>query len=497
MSSSYFDTIPLEILQIILDNLSYNDLKSCCLISKRWNEVISSYKRFLNKTHLAVKIRKKDSNYKLTRKYRCMSIAPVDSCVIRGDVLRQLAAVGDHLMSMRFFSKGFVARKDFIEFMRACPSIETLEVWDLMIRLNPKYNNYSPIDSFAQLPQLKKVEILCSDWVMKHLECRELTFLHVSRVAYRYVNCDSQNHIIEFINKLTSLDRLMLEGINLTSDVALFPQFKWTHLKIGDITEQLDTTAIANWRRFLAASVDKSKVSIEYDQVDKLVSLILNECEKIDQFKFHICSLPPVESPNEEYFPDLMPVEEVKSIKVRAADMDRSDARAIFFTAKFRNIEYLDIDHLSVLWFHPISIPLVFHNVKHLKIELYVQAMQNFEFPNLETITFGTFGYLDSNPDDSMDIFATYNPNVKYINVNDIDDEPDSSLLVGYKLSIVFLNADFFNVINPQTQQMVKMTRQEIEKKITEVPNFASHLGNINNHNNNIIENNNDNDNQN
>lgn len=425
-----------------------------------------------------------------------MSIAPVDGCVIRGDVLRQLANVGQNLIHLRFFGKGYVARKDFLEFMQSCPSIESLEVWDLMIRLHPKYNTISSIDSFAQLPQLRKVEILCSDWVMKHLECRELNFLHVSRVAYRYVCHDSQNHIIEFINKLTKLNQLMLEGINLMSDIALYPKFKWTHLKIGDITEKLDTTAISNWQRFLAASVEKSKVSIEYDQVDKLVSLILNECEKIDQFKFHICSLPPVESPNEEYFPDLLPVEEVKSIKVRAANyyMGKSDARAIFFTAKFRNIEYLDIDHVSVLWFHPISIPLVFHNVKHLKIELYVQAMQNFEFPNLETIT---FGYLDSNPDESMDIFATYNPNIKYINVNDIGDESDTdtTLLVGYKLSIVFLSADIFNVINPQNQQMVKMTRQEIEKRITEIPSFASHFRNINNNNN--IENNNDNDNQN
>lgn len=420
-----------------------------------------------------------------------MSIVAEKSCVIRGEFLRQLAAVGRDLTSLQITGEGFMAARDFVEFIRACPNIESLEVRDIMIRANS--NSSKATESPAQLAKLKRVKIECSDWLMKHFECSELALLHVSRVPDRYVCTAAQNHIVRFMNKLRRLDKLVLEGINLTSNsVALCPKFRWKKLKIAHITENLNMNAISNWRRFLAASADQSRVSIESELVDQLVSLILNECEKIDEFKFDICSLPPVESHDEEYFPRLMPVEEVRSMKVRTLTQ-AVDARAVFFTAKFRNIEYLDLDGLSVTGFHPICIPLIFHNVKHLKVALYLEAMRNFEFPNLETLTFEV---LMTMPGDTMEIFARNNSNVRYINVLNLIDIDEDPLLVGYKLLTLFVNADVITMINPHTQQLVEMTRQEIEKKVSEVSSLASHLVNINN---NIImeNNNNDNDNQN
>lgn len=435
-----------------------------------------------------------------------MSIVVVDSCVIRGDVLRQLASTGGHLTSLSITGEGFVSSRDFAEFMHSCAHIETLQVCDLlMIRPSTSNNNSceTKTESPARLAKLRRVKIECSDWIMRCFVCRELALLHVSRVPDRYVCTDAQNHIVEFMNMLRRLDKLVLEGISLTLDsgaLLLCPKFKWKKLKIAHITENLNMNAITNWRQFLAASADQSRVSIESDQTDQLVSLILNECDKIDQFKFDICSLPPVESHDEEYFPKLKPVEEVRSMKVRTLT-EETDARAVFFTAKFRNIEHLDLDGPSVAWFHPICIPLIFHNVKHLKVELYLEAMRNFEFPNLETLT---LEFLMTMPGgESMEIFARNNSNVKNINVLniiDIDDVPHVGLLVGYKLSTLFVNAEIIAVINPHTQQLVEMTRQEIEKKIVDCSTLASHLVNVNNNNNNNVligNNNNDNDNQN
>lgn len=74
------ENIPPEVLCEIFKKLDINALKMCCLVSPKWNNVISTSPDFLNRAALVIltsSLSKKDLSTKPTRSYRNLKISDV------------------------------------------------------------------------------------------------------------------------------------------------------------------------------------------------------------------------------------------------------------------------------------------------------------------------------------------------------------------------------------------------------------------------------------
>lgn len=80
MSKSTIEDIPPEVMCEIFKKLDHITLKTCCLVSPKWNKVISTSPDFLNRTSLVIRTSSlctEDLSMKPTRNYKNLKISNV------------------------------------------------------------------------------------------------------------------------------------------------------------------------------------------------------------------------------------------------------------------------------------------------------------------------------------------------------------------------------------------------------------------------------------
>jgi hypothetical protein len=385
-SPSLFDSIPDEVLAEILEWLSFHQMKDCCLVSQRFNEVISRSKGFLKKTYAVLNL-KDDLNLQ-GRKYQKYRIEGKKMSPLNSNIFQQLSELGNHIKVLEMYDTD-LEEKSFAEFLKSCNNLEEIKFEYCSAKKN---QDRSQIAS-ADLMKLKKLTItgIQSHWILKHLNADNLGFFEISADSesyYQGYRGQPYLHIfISFLNKLKNLKTLVLSKINLESG-RLQPQFKWKELKLDEI-ELIDEDVDRLPKNYieLIKSADKgAKISLSGECDSELLELLLkkaNENRNIDTFGAYLGAL--------EYFDiALNNISGIKSLELNAEPMSEPDNRVAKLSRIFPGVETLIVDAFAIMYLER-HFNCNFSNVKHLKMEILMPHMPLANLPNLEIFEVDNF----------------------------------------------------------------------------------------------------------
>lgn len=284
------DDLPVELMHEIFSYLGHYTMKIVALVSKGWNQIVSSSPDF-NK-RIILKLVKCFVNVEFSRKYRniilwdCYFIHHTDQEILV--MLQKVAELASDVKTLKIVSTnrndyGVENGKTFLNVLRYFTSIEELEI--MLMYIDPSQGKVSRGNVIIdRMPTLRKLEVFHYSWILKHIECPNLQSLQIDQRGDKH-DID-QEEIVEFLNKQTQLKTLDLKGVNFITNQELTPKF---HLKHIIITSYSSFSKNQNWMRLLGSAAPGSKISIaEVDEQNFLSSFLtmLNDFENINCLEF-------------------------------------------------------------------------------------------------------------------------------------------------------------------------------------------------------------------
>lgn len=456
------ESLPTEILAEIFDNVHHEDLKSLCLVSTYWNEIIASSKKFWNETKLSVQVDAVEQDVKLTRSYQWLEIAGnSQNDILSESVVSELCGIAENFKTVKLVNFT-IGEQDFVNLMGCCGAIEELTIKDLKLKFDPSMKNGD--SSVVKLPPIKKFIVNSSDTVLNYLQCDYLKHLFIERDEDQITL--EQDHVIEFLNKVDCLDTFIMSGFNMESYLELQPIFHWKHLKVSDVFLPEVAVSRKNWKNLINSADDSAKISFEYFFSYEFILNFFKDFENMRRFKFDVNILPPAD--NEIFIRDLRRMNDVKHLKIRrlasdAVDRDMEpDDRVNNFLEKFPNVEYLDFDAATIPWFTTELIPVCFGNVKHLTVEKFTVEMKKFIFPNLESLEIKSFS-----ADDCvfMLLFGRNSQKLNRLKANLSDIFRFYGQLTFLRLYMYMHHVETFELFEVKTKKNFVRSRADIELK--------------------------------
>lgn len=199
------EKLPDEVLLEIFGYLKHSDLVNNCLVSKRWDTVISESSLFLNKTRLKVTLH---GGSEFQRKnYR-----HVQMTLMSKNLLYNLECIGNNLNSLFIETYKKLAVDDFIQLLKCATNLKSLR---LGLLASVAGNNVNPKRPKVTMEQLSELE--CPPEIIQYIKCTKMTNLIINNY-YPLLKLELvAQDIIEFLNELDELESLDLRKFLLVS----------------------------------------------------------------------------------------------------------------------------------------------------------------------------------------------------------------------------------------------------------------------------------------
>lgn len=382
-------SLPIEILSKILINLDYQSMLEASLVCKVWNDVISSSNKFLDSTQLTLWMTRKTKLDKLTRKYRDLVIKTVKKCALRKRNLNQIEC--ENLVYFNLLGPSTVQLEDFVDFLKLCVNLKELDLKDFF------QNDERKSGPIVKLPKLRRLYLFDSDCLMKYLNVDGLDELFIERLDEKE---EDKDHIIQFMNNLQKLNSIILNGVNLKSDVDLELQFQWQSLKLYNMDIAMSQHMEWNWQKLIDAAGLDSKLTIGEDIVSAFAAQFLKMMQhqsKITKMKIDMMSYPfKAQYPDDEVDIDFVTKLQIRNKRPTPPEDELATEGELRkmndIMRRFKNVEFLDVDGESALFINGHlreRVAVVFRKVKHLKIDSMIKCLMMFQtvtYPSLETL---------------------------------------------------------------------------------------------------------------
>lgn len=410
--------LPDDVLLMIFELLGYAELKGACLVSKRWNEVISFSSLFLNKTvfQMASSRRGKSGfsfeDLEFGRPYHHVAISSILPCIMEGEIIEKMESIGAKLKTLEIENIQ-VSTTCFMRLMKSLPQLQSCVFTDVSI----SDANNEESNTTVEMKNLRSLKLFSSDKMLIHIRCTKLIDLAIRRGSTAISTTD---HIVEFLNRLDELDNLKLyetyflpnNDANFTdyADTILCPKFALKKLDIhlsGQASPSLYEIIfknIATWRNLIRSLGKNSKICIHLFEPSRSLIKIIKLCadnNKISGIVLSLNGLLPDFEINRLIGLNLLQLKHIKSLELlvheerQRNDVDNAvtDDRTDQFLKLFPNIESLKLDSPSVRRINPYTTATTFKNVRELSIESLFEFtnIPPVTFPNLETLIIDVF----------------------------------------------------------------------------------------------------------
>lgn len=311
------DSLSTQLLTQIFEYLEFEEMKTSTLVSKKWNQIISISCKFLKTTKIVLHLNENEmKSLRFTRKYQQIYIKLT-------------------------FHPDNESKKILFENLNFCSTIEELYV-DHQSAAKGKTSIFHLETSFIEFPNLKKLNIKMSDWILSLIRCENLESLNILPSISPDIYFDNINLFLS--KRLFNLKSITLTAVNLGSYIILNPDFKWKNLNLFPHTLKPRTIEeFDNWKRLISAADTNSTLHLDgvyigYDFLQfilneiavngNIVKLVLGFVKRIDD-----------KLANE--------MKELNGIKILDYKCNRRDDNVELLFMKIPNIETLIISYPS------------------------------------------------------------------------------------------------------------------------------------------------------
>lgn len=322
-------------------------MKTCTLVSSRWNSVISNSKKFLEKAKVIVDL-EEDHEVVLLRNYRNIEIISQERYILDKQILNQFVQYCSNLKSFGLKHRGQIHKRDLIEFLQSCLSLEELDIRDCIRYKRTSIEKLDDNDeTIILLPKLKSFINSENYWIFNCLKCTRLEIFNYtgseSSENFNY-QLEETDTLINFINSLEYINILSLHRVMLRrSQIELNLLFKWNKLNISEFDEDPDDFSMENWKRLLRACEKGSSIFINAWDDRYLVDILneITECGNTESIKIVENS---TEFFNQRFYEHLNPMTGVKNFEFEACAGDYYGFQRKLYT-KLPNVECFNVSN--------------------------------------------------------------------------------------------------------------------------------------------------------
>lgn len=366
--------------------LGHDDLISATLVNKRWNEIISNSKIFLEKTRLKIVAPlKKKCPEEFTRNYQHIYLG-----LVKVTSSMQMKRFNEFLQSVKITSGCNMSQEILEEFLRSCSnSLKELTLYEFF----SVYRESKEIKKIS-LPNLTRLDMHNSSKVMDLIECENIEYFRF----YDFKECNISWYtfgFMSFLNHLKKLQTLELSHKDLHYHNArpeyenvniLQLKFNWKELRVsGNEYNQY----YLYWQQLISKAAPKSEFHyLDYDEFNYIDNEIAKN-ENIIKLIYNITSEFP-----KTLFDWSRPIN-FCYIKELEVILPEDHENYLNFFIQFLKIEKLKLEFKKITnitnWIHNEG-DLIFHNLQSLILSGYAyKFVESFKLPELKFLEIKDF----------------------------------------------------------------------------------------------------------
>lgn len=479
-SKSFHNKLPMEVIELVLMQLTHAELKTSSQVSPMWNSMVSSSKTFLDSTDRKFPIEGSRAaqrcGMKFGRSYKTLSVGQKGwwGSKLENEQIEKLKEFSSSLTHVNIdkirIKKG--ALKNFLAFLGSCKNLKELHVSHLKNDFK-----YQPGQFLAILsPNLRRLVSTSSDWILGHLQCCEgqLDSLEIVRKRLPHYNEGSKpkDKICYFLNSLKKLRMLTLDSVDLDSEeIELRPSCNWEILRFNDDKAPYftkDTNCMVNWKNLMEASNDDAEMCVNFKVVTQSVVKLLNIVANYSNVtKLGISCADQPFAKDVDKFAGLEVNSNIECMRVGLVFDHEPTEHLESFLERYKNLRYVDFDRDLFRKISRDRVARLLKNVQVLKISTMSARTSKIRLPSLTTLELRVLYHQDL---DQLKQFCDINSTITTLKVHS-----------GGNRNIIHSVFDFYkNLINYATnvenfgivvsgEKMTMKTKSEIENHFMNV----------------------------
>lgn len=405
--------LPSEILLEIFERLDRKTLKSCLLVSKQWNSLITQTASTMKELPLTLK----DSHIErgdvvqLTRKYKCITLRELHAW--NDQMMEELGGVGESVEKLILRDCVFFGN-DFAYLIACFPNLQELSINWCNFGLSKK-----PIIVLVQLKRLKKISIEGEAYMLKHILCEGLENLTLIRVYQ-----EDQPAVISFLNQQTSLKALKLEHISdlfssSREQINVNFTFKLEYLSLNVLPFAHSNHMMA----LLYCARNCAHISVGVEIPSWIPLYVIKNFDTLRSLEIHSELLPLLES----FYVGLKPNTRLSKLRVDGYLEDDTEEMLLAFLKHFPNVISLDLIDLAGcksahfnMW---EKISQTMPKITHLRMpRMNVFNMMCIKLPFLKSLEIEHLGYVEC---ELWVHFGRNNPAIESLEIDTISCLPE------------------------------------------------------------------------
>lgn len=400
-SETCIANLPDEVLVMIFGLLKHGDLLNCCLVNKRWNDIISESSQFLDKTLLkitSVPHRAANNKLEFERSYRHVELR---SIILETNMLNTLEIVSASLHSLELNCMKMIVG-DFLNLLNLMQNLQSLTVRKFKVKVYGNSALQNPTK--VTLNNLKVLNLHSSLEVLQYIKCIKMDELIIQNEEKEFYG----HSVIEFLSNVNELRRLDLYNqLFAEYDFSKFePKFSLDSLFIDfnepNIPEyyKVENNA-AMWRKLINSMTQISILTIYFTFPQSCLMELIQICSensRVTNIRVALNGLQHAYQIDYANFPRLT---HVKSLDLGFLDDENHwanigqnvDDRLDPFLQLFPILNTLTFDNKSIEYINPYTISTTFANLRKLIIKSIfgITNIPPVSFPNLDTLIIKDF----------------------------------------------------------------------------------------------------------